>query len=73
MAATWSMLVSTGSSEPLIHSGGARRLIDEQAAAVLHDRQRVEALLAVADGQRDIGRGQADGGQLGAGHRARAA
>src|SRR5215471_7690397 len=48
-------------------------VLDEQAAAALHDRERVKPLLAVADGQRDIPGGQADGGQLGAGHSARAA
>ena len=40
---------------------------------MLHDRQRVESLLAVADGQRHVGGGQSYGGELGAGHRARAA
>src|SRR5580692_7061457 len=42
----------------------------QHAAASLHDGQRVQPLLAVADGERHVGGRQADGGELGAGHRA---
>ncbi len=41
-----------------------------QSTAGIDDGQRVESLLAVADGQRHVHRGQPDGGDLGHRHRA---
>ena len=45
-------------------------VVDQQPAAGIDHGQRVEPLLAVADGQRDVHRGQSDGGHLGHRHRA---
>src|SRR5580700_8164987 len=52
-----------GVPDPL---GGQVGVGDQHAAAVLDDRHRVQALLAVPDGQRHVGGGQADRGELGA-------
>src|SRR4051795_7701635 len=60
--------------EVLLDPGGAQvGVLDQQPAAGVDHRLGVAALLAVADRQRDVGRGQADGGELGDGDRAGAA
>jgi hypothetical protein len=49
---------------------GELLVVHQQPAARAHHRLRVEPLLAVADRQRHVHRGQSDGGELGAGHHA---
>src|SRR5580700_9843349 len=44
--------------------GGQVGVVDQHAAAPLHDRQRVQPLLAVPDGERHVGGRQAHGGEL---------
>ena len=51
-------------------SGRQVGVVDHQPAAGVDHGQRVEPLLAVADRQRHVHRGQADGGHLGDRHRA---
>ena len=67
MAASRPGCDTSGITTLSIQAGVKRGVVDQQRSPGLHDRMGVVRLLAVADGQRDEGGRQPDGGHLGDG------